>query len=275
MAAGRHLLSLINDILDLSKIEAGKMEVHVERFDLPKLLADVEATVRPLIAKNGNRLALDVEIAPAEIETDKTKLRQNLFNLLSNAAKFTDHGEIVLSVRRRAGETGDWLDFAVADTGIGMTEVQQEKLFQAFSQADSSTTRNYGGSGLGLAITKAFVQMLGGTIGVESAEGRGSTFRFSIPAAIPSAPQQPAQQAAVSAGSRGTVLVIDDDAACRKTLADAIRLGGFSVREANGGAAGLALARENRPDAIVLDVIMPEQDGWAVLQENKSAERLC
>ena len=275
MAAGRHLLSLINDVLDLSKIEAGKMELYIERFDLPHLLADVETTVQPLIAKNGNRLRLEVEAGSAEIETDKTKLRQNLFNLLSNAAKFTQNGEIVLSARRRTEEGGDWLDFAVADTGIGMTEAQQARLFQAFSQADSSTTRNYGGTGLGLAITKAFVQMLGGTISVESAKGRGSTFRFSIPAVSPRERQQPAEVAPAPAGDRGTVLVIDDDPCARKSLADAIREGGFSVRAANGGAAGLAIARETAPAAIVLDVIMPEQDGWAVLHEIKSDDRLC
>jgi signal transduction histidine kinase/DNA-binding response OmpR family regulator len=276
MAAGRHLLSLINDVLDLSKIEAGKMEVYIERFDLPRLLADVETTVQPLVAKNGNRLTLDVEVEPAEVETDKTKLRQNLFNLLSNAAKFTEGGEIVLSVRRRAEKEEDWLDIAVTDTGIGMTEAQQAKLFQAFSQADSSTTRNYGGTGLGLAITKAFVQMLGGTISAESAAGRGSTFRFSIPAVASRAAQEQApDQADSPAGERGTVLVIDDDPVCRKMLAEAIRKGGFSVREADGGTAGLAIARDCRPDAIVLDVIMPEQDGWAVLHEIKSDDRLC
>ncbi len=275
MAAGRHLLSLINDVLDLSKIEAGKMEIYVERFDLPALLADVETTVQPLIAKNANRLRLDVEVEPAEVETDKTKLRQNLFNLLSNAAKFTENGEIVLTVRRPAEDGGDWIDFAVADTGIGMTDAQQGKLFQAFSQADSSTTRNYGGTGLGLAITQAFVQMLGGTIAVESAEGRGSTFRFRIPAVSAHETRQHADEVAATEGARGTVLVIDDDPSARKMLADAIRKDGFSVHEANGGAAGLLIAREKRPDAIVLDVIMPEQDGWAVLQDIKSDERLC
>ena len=275
MAAGRHLLALINDVLDLSKIEAGKMEVYVEKFDLAALLADVETTVQPLIARNRNRLRLDVPAETGDVETDKTKLRQNLFNLLSNAAKFTEDGEIVLSVRRHAENGRDWLDFAVSDTGIGMTEAQQGRLFQAFSQADSSTTRNYGGTGLGLAITKAFVQMLGGTIGVESAEGRGSTFRFRIPAVSPRVAEQGVDGQAQPAAGRGTVLVIDDDPVARRRLADAVREGGFSVREADGGASGLAIARDKRPDVIVLDVIMPEQDGWSVLHEIKSDDRLC
>ena len=275
MASGRHLLSLINDVLDLSKIEAGKMEVYIERFDLPELLSDVEATVQPLIDRNRNRLVLVVEVTPPEVETDRTKVRQNLFNLLSNAAKFTEDGEIVLSARRNAGADGDWLEFAVSDTGIGISDAQQARLFQAFSQADSSITRNYGGTGLGLAIAKAFVGMLGGTIGVESEPGRGSTFRFRIPAVRPRVAQPPAEKLAPALDGRGTILVIDDDARARKALGEAIREGGFSVREAASGASGLAIARERPPDAIVLDVIMPEQDGWSVLQEIKADPRLC
>ena len=274
IGSGRHLLSLINDILDLSKIEAGKMEIYAERFDLVALLEDVRTTIRPLIDKKDNRLTLEVDVDPAEVETDKTKLRQNLFNLLSNAAKFTEGGDIVLRARRYAEGGTEWLEFAVKDTGIGMSEAQQAKLFQAFSQADSSTTRNYGGTGLGLAITKAFVKMLGGTIGMESAPGEGSTFSFRIPAFCPRAEAPPAGPAS-PAGHRGRVLVIDDEVRARKSLADAIRAGGFEVEEAESGAAGLALARAAPPDAIVLDVIMPEQDGWSVLQEIKSDERLC
>ncbi len=272
--SGRHLLSLINDILDLSKIEAGKMEIYVERFDLRELLEDVRSTVHPLIEKKGNRLTLEVEVNSAEVETDKTKLRQNLFNLLSNAAKFTEGGEILLRARRWSEDGTDWLEFAVTDSGIGMTEAQQAKLFQAFSQADSSTTRNYGGTGLGLAITKAFVQMAGGTITVESAPGRGSTFSFRIPAECPTK-EAPPEEPVPAAGTRGRVLVIDDEKRARTSLSDAIRAGGFDVVEAESGAAGLAVARAARPDAIVLDVIMPEQDGWSVLQEIKSDDALC
>ncbi len=151
--AGRHLLSLINDILDLSKIEANKMEVFPENFDVADLLADVEATIRPLMARNRNEFIQDWGDQLGTMYSDHTKLRQNLFNLLSNATKFTDRGRVTLSVRRETRDTGDWLVFRVSDTGIGMTPEQQGRLFEAFSQADPSTTRNYGGTGLGLAVT--------------------------------------------------------------------------------------------------------------------------
>lgn len=276
MLSGRHLLALINDVLDLSKIEAGRMDLYVERFALTPLIEEVATTVRPLIARNRNRLELEIAVEPDEVETDRTKLRQNLFNLLSNAAKFTKDGEVRLSVTRKRGDEGDWLDIAVADTGIGISPAQREKLFEAFVQADSSTTRNYGGTGLGLAIAQAFVRMMGGTITVESTVGEGSVFRFKIPA-VQSAVPSPPEEAPVSrsAGERGTVLVIDDEARARRMVGDVVRTAGFRVEEAASGAAGLTKARANRPDAIVLDVIMPGRDGWSVLQEIKADGRLC
>ncbi len=273
MTSGRHLLSLINDVLDLSKIEAGKMEIHVERFGLGALVRDVAATVAPLIAKNGNRLSVSVDAEPDEVETDKTKLRQNLFNLLSNAAKFSREGEIRLTAARVAQADGDWLEFVVSDDGIGMSPAQQARLFQAFVQADRTTARDYGGTGLGLAITRQFTRMMGGRISVESAPGKGATFRFRIPATCPAqeGAQAPAPVAADPPdGGRGVVLVIDDEADHRKVIADAAREAGFSVEEAGSGADGLALARKRRPDAIVLDIIMPWQDGWSVLRELKA-----
>ncbi|PZM15015.1 response regulator [Rhizobium tubonense] len=278
MGSGRHLLALINDILDLSKIEAGKMELYVERLSLKQLLVDVQNTVAPLIAKKGNRLTVTTSIERDDIETDKTKLRQNLFNLLSNAAKFTENGEIRLSVRRYADDVGEWLEFAVSDNGIGMTKEQQRKLFQAFVQVDSSTTRNYGGTGLGLTITQHFVKMMGGSIAVESEFGTGSTFRFTIPvisrtdAAQDTMPQSDALE---GASVRPTVLVIDDEARARKFVADAVRGAGFAVVEAEGGEEGLAKVRKLHPDAIILDVIMPGRDGWSVLREVKSDKALC
>ncbi|MBA5775876.1 response regulator [Stappia sp. F7233] len=280
MGSGRHLLSLINDILDLSKIEAGKMELYVERFDLMELIADVESTIVPLIAKRGNRLTVKTSVDPVEVETDKTKLRQNLFNLLSNAAKFTENGDIVLNVERQRKKRGDMLEFSVTDSGIGMSKAQQAKLFQAFSQVDASTTRNYGGTGLGLAITKHFTRMMGGTIDVRSATGKGSTFRFCIPAICKgnALVEQETEQAAVAASAvkaGGTVLVIDDEARARKAISDAVRTAGFKALEAEGGAEGIALMRKSRPDAVILDVIMPGQDGWSVLREIKSDAALC
>jgi signal transduction histidine kinase len=180
--AGRHLLMLINGILDLSKIEAGKMEIFVEALDIEKLIRDVEGTIEPLMTMNDNRLRVVLDGPLGEMRSDQTKLRQNLFNLLSNAAKFTEQGEITLSVERQARSDGDWMVFKIADTGIGMTKEQCDRLFVAFTQADSSTTRNYGGTGLGLSITRSFCRMIGGDISVESAPGVGSTFTMEIPA---------------------------------------------------------------------------------------------
>ncbi|MDF1586749.1 response regulator [Marinimicrococcus flavescens] len=265
--SGRHLLGLINDILDLSKIEAGKMELYVESFALRPLLADVESTVAPLIARNGNHLLVEMTEGDDTIRTDRTKLRQNLFNLLSNAAKFTENGEIRLSVARRKVDGQDWLDFAVSDTGIGMTEEQRARLFRAFVQADTSTSRNYGGTGLGLVITQSFTQMMGGTMQVESTPGAGSTFRFRIPAVCPEPAAEEPHPAAHGLEGRGRVLVIDDEALGRNAIAEVVREAGFVAIEAKSGAEGLALARAARPDAIVLDIIMPGQDGWSVLRE--------
>jgi signal transduction histidine kinase len=190
--AGRHLLGLINDILDLSKIEAGKMDLFVEEFDVAAVLEDVRETVEPLVTRNGN--ALEVRHAPdlGSMRSDQVKVRQTLFNLLGNAAKFTKGGRITLEARRLAGGDGDRLEFRVADTGIGMTPEQVAGLFQSFSQADASTTRHYGGTGLGLAITRHFCRMLGGEVAVESEPGRGSTFTV---VSRPTAPRRARRQA--------------------------------------------------------------------------------
>jgi signal transduction histidine kinase len=181
-SAGKHLLELINDILDLSKIEAGKMTLSAETFDLAPLIEQVAATVHPLVQKNGN--TLEVISAPdlGQMHADATRLRQCLLNLLSNASKFTDKGTITLKTDRQLYQGRDWLLFRVSDTGIGMTLEQLQKLFSRFSQADASTTRKYGGTGLGLAITKGFCQMMGGDVTVESEIGKGSTFTIYLPA---------------------------------------------------------------------------------------------
>jgi hypothetical protein len=180
--AGRHLLALINDILDLSKIEAGKMELHRETFDLATLVDEILATAQPLIEKNTNRLEL---VCPPHIGTmhaDLTKVRQMVLNLLSNAAKFTDHGTITLIVDRESGAGGEAIILRVRDSGIGMTPAQMDRLFEAFSQADAATAAKYGGTGLGLTITKHFAQMMGGDVTVESLPGVGSTFTVRLPA---------------------------------------------------------------------------------------------
>ena len=187
LASANHLLALINDVLDLSKIEAGKMAVLVERFEVAALIAEVRATIQPLIAKNANTLV--VECAPdlGAMQSDPTKLRQNLFNLLSNAAKFTQAGRITLAARRLLRDGDDWMEFKVADTGIGMSKEQLGRLFEVFSQAEASTARDYGGTGLGLAITRRYCQMLGGDVTALSTPGAGTTFTVALPAVAPGA----------------------------------------------------------------------------------------
>jgi signal transduction histidine kinase/CheY-like chemotaxis protein len=266
--AGRHLLGLINDILDLSKIEAGKMELYLEEVDLADLIEEVRSIVEPLATANANRLDI---VCPAGIRafyTDRTKLKQSLLNLLSNAGKFTRDGRVKLEVR--PGD--DEILFIVSDTGIGMNEEQQSRLFQAFSQAELSTTRQYGGTGLGLAITRHFCEMLGGNITVESAPGQGSIFTVTLPdrghvlsaAAIP----EGAEHAAL-------VMVVDDDANSRDLLAATVRREGYRVIEATDGETALKLAREWHPDVVTLDVLMPRIDGWAVLTALKSDAELA
>jgi GAF domain-containing protein len=181
LGAARHLLALINDILDLSKIEAGRMELQIESFPLAPLIADVAKTIEPLAAKNSNQVAVNCDAAIGRLYADQMRLRQALLNLMSNANKFTDRGTITIDALRGQENGRDWITIAVADTGIGMTAEQMGKLFQEFSQADASTTRKYGGTGLGLAISKRFCQMMGGDITVESEPGRGSTFTIRLP----------------------------------------------------------------------------------------------
>ena len=189
--AGKHLLGLINDVLDISKIEAGAMDIYLETFPVATMIQDVQATIQPLVEKNANTLAIDCPDSVGSIHSDVTKVRQGLLNLLSNASKFTEQGTISLKISR-VGEAGEeWINFAVSDTGIGMTDEQMGHLFQAFSQAESSTSRRFGGTGLGLAITKHFCQMMGGEVFVESEAGIGSTFTMRLPAVVPDIPGTP------------------------------------------------------------------------------------
>jgi signal transduction histidine kinase len=190
-AAGNHLLALINDILDISKIEAGRMSLYLESFDIFALVDSVVATIQPLLDKNGNTLEVDCDPALGTMHADLTKVRQVLFNLLSNAAKFTSKGRISLAVRREEGVlgssvAGEMIIFTVFDTGIGIPAEQLQNIFQPFTQADASTTRQYGGTGLGLAISQRFCQMMGGEIGVTSEVGVGSTFTVRLRAEVKS-----------------------------------------------------------------------------------------
>jgi signal transduction histidine kinase/CheY-like chemotaxis protein len=267
-SAGRHLLGLINNILDLSKIEAGKMDVFIEPVDITALVKEVVSIVKPLTDKNENVVEV---ICPADIgsfRSDQTKIKQCLLNLMSNASKFTSKGTLTLAVAR---EGDSQVRFGVSDTGVGMTDEQLGRLFQAFSQADASTTKRFGGTGLGLAITKHFCTMLGGDVTVESSPGKGSTFTMRLPdqGVVPAAVELPAP-AAAKADGRTTVLVVDDDASVRGLLAKTLEREGYRVILAGNGIEALALAREHRPQAITLDVMMPQLDGWGTLKELKA-----
>jgi GAF domain-containing protein/DNA-binding response OmpR family regulator len=276
-AAGRHLLELINAVLDLSKIEAGKMDLYLETFGVATLVNDVAAVIRPLAEKNANRLEIRCDEAAGSMHADLTKVRQALFNLLSNACKFTDHGTVSLTVAREATATGDRVAFAVRDTGIGMTPEQMARLFQEFSQADAATTRKYGGTGLGLALSRRLCRMMGGDITVESQPGTGSTFTIRLPATVSDTRPEPAAPAPAEAAPDGwsTVLVIDDEPAVRDLMQRFLGREGFRVVVAPSGDEGLRLARELSPDAITLDVMMPGMDGWAVLSALKADPELA
>ena len=275
--AGKHLLTLINDILDLSKIEAGRMELYLESFKIKNLINETVSTIHPLIEKNQNTLETNVAEDLDLMHADLTKVRQSLFNLLSNASKFTKQGKIILNVTSIIVKEQKWVSFQVQDTGIGMKPEQIGKLFQAFTQADASTTRKYGGTGLGLAITKKFCQMMGGDIKVESELGQGSTFTIQLPLQVVDPNKQKNNQSLDTFASRGKekrekniILVIDDDPTIHDLLKRFLGKKGFEVRTATTGAEGVRLAKILQPEAITLDVMMPGMDGWSVLTSLKA-----
>jgi signal transduction histidine kinase/CheY-like chemotaxis protein len=272
--AGRHLLALINDILDLSKVEAGKTELYLEHFILRDLLAEVAATAEPLVLRNGNRLEVEVSSDLGGMTADVTKVRQILLNLLSNASKFTEGGVIRL-VATPWDSDPYAVGLRVVDEGIGMTPEQLDRLFQAFSQAQASTSRNYGGTGLGLVISRHFARMMGGDITVESEPDVGTTFTVMLPlVARPPKGKSGVEvegtvKAAAGAGTAGRVLIIDDDPVVHDLLRRALAREGFRVESAVDGPAGIERARAERPDVILLDVLMPGVDGWSVLSSLK------
>ena len=265
--AGTHLLGLIDQVLDLSKIEAGKLELSPEVVPLGPLIDEVAGTARPLAEQNRNRLDTECADGIGTLNVDPMRLRQVLLNLLSNACKFTKDGAVVLRVGRHVHDGRQWVEFAVSDSGIGMTEVQVNKLFQEFTQGDSSTARNYGGTGLGLAITRKLCRMMGGDVTVTSEPGKGSVFRARLPGPeLPEAAGPAATEPALAPSSYDNcILVIDDDATARELIADHLKAAGYSVVAASGGVEGLRRAKEVHPVAITLDVMMPDLDGWAVL----------
>lgn len=291
--AGKHLLALINNVLDLSKIEAGRINLFNEWFEVEDLVEEVVGTIQPLVEKSGNRLEVDCAADVGRLYADLTKVRQTLFNLLGNAAKFTKDGVLKLKVWRQDNRdlSGEVVVMQISDTGIGMSEEQVARLFTAFTQAEESISRNYGGTGLGLAITREFCQIMGGTVKVKSTEGKGSVFTVTLPAVFEEASREneaPAPAPAVSPAEVAirtvrepepeseltSVLVIDDEENNRDLMKRSLARAGFVVKTAANGKQGLKLARSWRPSVITLDVMMPGMDGWAVLSTLKADPEL-
>jgi CheY-like chemotaxis protein len=249
------------------------MDLYLETFEVDVVVSDVVSTIEPLVRKNGNTLELSVDESVGAMRADLTKVRQSLFNLLSNASNFTENGRITLGVTREAQAGGDWIVFNVSDTGIGMTQEQQSKLFQAFTQAHTSTSTRFGGTGLGLVITRQFCELMGGDVSVTSEFGRGTTFTIRLPAVVrerleeSTAPEAGGRESGETAGS---VLVIDDDPMVGDLLRRFLGKEGFQVVTASSGEEGLRLAADVRPDVITLDAIMPGMDGWMLLSRLKA-----
>jgi len=280
-AAGKHLLGLINDILDLSKIEAGRMDVYLEHVFLTRLVDEMKTIVEPMMKKNGNTLLVDCPQDIGSLQTDLTKLKQSIINLLSNAAKFTKNGTVTLRLARETRDGAPWVKFEVIDSGIGMTDEQMGRLFQAFTQADSSTTRNFGGTGLGLTITRHFCAMLGGSIEVKSKPAQGSTFIIVLPDRATKVMAEdgldgdhPAVRHEPVPGDIH-VLVVDDDPAVHDVLAATLGKEGYQITHAKDGIEALHLMRTHPPDVVTLDVMMPKMDGWSVLGIMKSEPQLA
>ncbi len=272
--AGRHLLSVINDVLDVTKIEAGRMQLYLESFEVGNLIKEISDTVKPLMDANHNQFVVDVPGDLGTMYADLTKVRQSLFNLLSNSAKFTSAGTVTLSAQHeRVGEL-DQIRFSVVDTGIGIAPEKLEKIFDAFAQGDSSTSKLYGGTGLGLAITRHFCRMMGGDVTVHSELGKGSHFEMILPVRIPAAEEVNQPSLMQSRNGLRPVLVVDDDASARELICRSLEREGIPTAQAQNGRAALKLARELQPAAITLDVVMPDMDGWTTLSALKADAQL-
>lgn len=293
---GRHLLGLINDLLDLSKIEAGKMELYIERFRVIEAVNVVTSAIRPIVEKNNNKLVVTISEEVDLVKADRTKLQQVLLNLLSNAAKFTENGKISLHIEAylKTDSESDqnavqkkperWIRYRVSDNGIGMTPEQLEAVFDEFVQADPSTTRKYGGTGLGLSISRRFCRVMGGDIVAESEQGVGSTFMVELPQNVKTPENIPTRRdtseivppdlVMKAPQDAPQILIIDDDPIMREVLGHYLNQQNFKVISAADGKTGLELAREHKPDVITLDVMMPEMDGWSVLSSLKNDPEL-
>ena len=269
--AGGHLLSLIDDVLDISKIEADRVELVTENFPVSDLISTVEETIKPVAENNKNKIVTTIEEGISLVRADRTRLRQVLFNIVSNANKFTKEGTVSLTARNIERDGVHWVEFDITDTGIGITKEQQAKLFQPFVQADSSTTREYGGTGLGLVICKRLTEMMNGTIELESEKGKGTTIRICLPPGDTRSESDAPNRDENS--NAPVILVIDDEENDRELVSRVLSKRGFHVEVAASGQAGIELAARLRPAAIVLDVQMPRMSGWDVLSALKLSEK--
>ena len=279
--AGKHLLTLINDVLDLSKIEAGRVELFNETFELKQILDDVMKTSLPLAQKNENKLIIDYKSEIDFVTADQTRVKQVVLNLISNACKFTEKGKITVRVNKILRDGGDLISIDVSDTGIGMSDEQMSRLFNSFVQADSSTTRKYGGTGLGLTISKQLAKLMGGDVVVNSELGKGTTFTATFLADFIGASESVKNLnketsslienvISLENSSGKTILIIDDDPTVSELMKRQLSKEGYQVIIAPNGKDGIRLARELKPDAITLDILMPEMDGWSVLRTLKA-----
>ncbi len=285
-AAGKHLLAMVNDVLDISKIEAGMMELYIEKVDLDSFLTEVEATARPMIIMNSNKLVVEKDDSISSLEADATKLRQTILNLLSNAAKFTQNGRIVLRIERDTNNSEDWVAISVADSGVGISEEHKAMLFANFAQAHPAISAKFGGTGLGLSVSQKLCQLMGGNITVESEVGKGACFTVHLPAAAKvvseednaadttrkEAVKEIAEQAppAITDKKDGSkqpvILVIDDDKSVLDLVDRQLTKIDYKVITTESAQTGLQLARTLLPDLILLDIQMPESDGWEILK---------
>jgi len=277
ISSANHLLSLINDVLDLSKVEASKMDLFLEEVEIATLVTELKFICSPLIKKNKNTFEIIVAKSLSTMYTDVVRIRQSLLNLLSNASKFTKEGVITLDVKPLQANNKEWVRFSIRDTGIGIPPEKLKLLFQAFTQVDSSTTRQYGGTGLGLYLTKIFTTMLGGRITVESEKGKGTCFSLILPIksitgiskAEISHNSYTATEIAVK-GDAQTILIIDDEPLIHQEVQKRLEQSGYRVLHAFSGEEGISLARKCKPDLITLDILMPVMDGWSTLSALKS-----
>ena len=274
-SSGTHLLSLINNILDLSKIEAGKMELFVTSFEVENMIQTIKDVSEPLAAKNDNGFVINLDGAMGSMSQDETKLRQCITNFLSNGFKFTKNGTVTLDVKSRMIDGVEFIDFAVIDTGAGMSPEGVAKVFEEYTQAERSTSANYGGTGLGLPISKKFAEMMGGDVVVTSEEGVGSTFTMSVPRECPEYSEDEVDANVINLDDQDNLVVlVDDDVAMHDLIKRTISKLNLTLLGATNSEKGMELIREVKPKLILLDVLMPGRDGWSLLKECKTDKDL-